>query len=193
MMNDLRYITPLALAVALLCGCASRPTPTALIDDGARAAPAKVEVPATPTARPAPAHQHRTQGRADPPAPCTLLTQADLAHVLPDAFGAGEAGETPVLANAAFVPKNCAFHSGDKEVTLTVFPARSPFDGQKESGFHPMLQAVAGLDDEAFWSVEAQELWVARGETTLVLGFAFMDASPTVAIPLMRQALHRLD
>jgi hypothetical protein len=164
-------------AALLLCGCTfqqaqSQPATTA---DGPRLGRAQAEA------------------RPDLPEPCALLTQADLATVLAEPFQAGEAGAVPATAGSAFIPKNCAFQSGDKQIVLTLFPAIGPYAAQKDwAAYTQTLQAVAGLGDDAFWETDTNELWVVRGQVTLALGFDFMEASPEVATPLAQRALRRL-
>ncbi len=193
MINNKRYLLAIALTAVLLCGCASaqaRPVPT---DDGCCTAPAQAEPRPAPTADVAPAGQTGVAARPTLPEPCDLLTKADLARVLPDPFGQGEAGELASNEGAAFALRNCAFHNGDKQVVLTLIPASSPYQEQKElAAFAHALQAVAGLGDEAFWESDSHELWVVKGQFTVVLGFDFMDASVDVAKPLVQQALSRL-
>jgi hypothetical protein len=49
--------------------------------------------------------------------------------------------------------------------------------------FRHALQAVGGLGDEAFWQTDSNELWVAQGQSTVVLGFYFTDTSLDAAKP----------
>jgi hypothetical protein len=182
----------LALACAaglLLSGCGA---------DQAQPAPLAAEataVPASPApeAAAAPTASTKAEAQTSLPEPCTLLTQADLASALSEPFQAGEAGELPVGADAAFVPKNCAFQNGDKQVVLTLIPASSPYQEQREMATYTnTLQAVDGLGDEAFWQADSNELWVVQGQSTVVLGLYFTQTSAEAAKPLMQQVLSRL-
>jgi hypothetical protein len=130
--------------------------------------------------------------RLDLPKPCELLTKADLARALTEPFSEGEDGELPVTGGAAFIPKNCAFHNGDKQIVLTLFPA-STYQGHKElAAIGDAPRTVGGVGDDAFWDPDAQELTVLKGQIVVTLGFYFMDVSADVAKPLARQALSRL-
>jgi hypothetical protein len=182
-----RLLLALALVVGLLCSCAAeqaQPAPLAGVSPTASAHPQPAVAPSASTAAESPPTL---------PEPCALLTQVDLANTLAETFHAGEAGALPVGTDAAFVPKNCAFQSGDKQVVLTLIPASSPYQEQKElaASAHTLL-TVNDLGDEAFWETDSNELWVAQSQSTLVLGFYFIDTSVEAAKSLMQQALSRL-
>jgi hypothetical protein len=174
-LSSTRLLLVFALAAGLLCSCAA---------ETAQPAP----LPAV-----APSRSTTAESSATLPEPCSLLTQADLVNALAEPFQAGEAGVLPAGTGAAFVPENCAFQSGDKQVVLTLIPASSPYQEQKElAAFAHTLLTVKDLGDEAFWETDSNELWVVQGQSTLVLGFYFTDTSVEVAKPLMQQALSRL-
>jgi len=189
-LNHTRLLLALAFAAGLLLsGCAAEQAqPAALVEES----PADPTDPA-PTRAVAPTAATTAESSASLPEPCTLLTQADLANALAEPFQAGEAGELPAGSGAAFIPKNCAFQSDDKQIVLTLIPASSPYQEQRETAvFANALQAVGGLGDEAFWESDSNELWVVQGQSTVVLGFYFMESSADAAKPLMQQVLSRL-
>ena len=170
-----RLLLVLVLAAGLLCSCAAEQVGPAGLPAVAPSASTTAESPPTL------------------PEPCALLTPADIANTLAEPFRAGEPGALPVGTDAAFVPKNCAFQSGDKQVVLTLIPASSPYQQQKELAvFAHTLLTVEDLGDEAFWETDSNELWVVQGQSTVVLGFYFTGISLEAAKPLMQQALSRL-
>jgi hypothetical protein len=193
MMNTKRLLITLALtATLLLCSCTSQPSQTVPADDGPRTEQPQVAAQPAPTAGGALAGQAEPKASPDLPEPCDLMTNADLARVLAEPFSKGEAGEMPVTEGAAFIPKNCAFHSGDKQIVLTLFLA-STYQAHKElAAIGDAPQAVGGVGDDAFWDPDAQELTVLKGQIVVTLGFDFMDASTDVAKPLAQRALSRL-
>jgi hypothetical protein len=184
-----RLLLAFALVAGLLYGCAAKQAqPTPLAGES----PA---VPIHPSPLPAVAPSASTVAESPPtlPEPCALLTQADLANALAEPFQAGEAGALPVGTDAVFVPKNCAFQSGDQQVVLTLIPASSPYQEQKKlAAFAHTLLPLEDLGDEAFWETDSNELWVVQNQSTVILGFYFTDTSVEAAKPLMQQALSRL-
>jgi hypothetical protein len=191
-MNYQRFsIVFIFAAVLLLSNCASQPAPPAA--DAPRAEQTQPATPATQAAGEAPAEAAPAPAQPDLPEPCAVLTRADLAAVLTEPFSEGEAGEQPVAADAAFIPRDCTFRSGDKLLVLTLFPDSGPYQAQKESPLSTQApQGVAGLGDEAFWDHDTNELWVVQGRVTVALGFVFMEASPDIAAPLAQKVLSRL-
>ncbi len=192
MMNTKRLLIALALVATLLCSCTSQTAQPVPADDRPGAEQPQVAAQPAPTAGGALAGQAELEARPDLPEPCDLMTKADLARVLAEPFSEGEAGEMPVTEGAAFIPKNCAFHSGDKQIVLTLFLA-STYQAHKElAAIGDAPQAVGGVGDDAFWDPDAQQLTILKGQIVVTLGFDFMDASADVAKPLAQQVLSRL-
>jgi hypothetical protein len=192
MMNTRRLLIALALAATLLCSCTSQPAQIVPADDTPHAEEPQVVAQPAPTAGGALAGQADLEARPELPEPCDLMTKADLARTLTEPFSEGEAGEMPVTEGAAFIPKNCAFHSGDKQIVLTLFPASTYQEHKELAAIGDAPQAVGGVGDDAFWDPDAQELTILKGQIVVTLGFYFMDVSADVAKPLARQALSRL-
>jgi hypothetical protein len=192
MMNTRRLLIALALAATLLCSCTSQPAQIVPADDTPHAEEPQVVAQPAPTAGGGLARQADLEARPELPEPCDLMTKADLARALTEPFSEGEAGEMPVTEGAAFIPKNCAFHSGDKQIVLTLFPASTYQERKELAAIGDASQAVGGVGDDAFWDPDAQELTILKGQIVVTLGFYFMDVSADVAKPLARQALSRL-
>jgi len=192
MMNTRRLLIALALAATLLCSCTSQPAQIVPADDTPHAEEPQVVAQPAPTAGGALAGQADLEARPELPEPCDLMTKADLARTLTEPFSEGEAGEMPVTEGAAFIPKNCAFHSGDKQIVLTLFPASTYQEHKELAAIGDAPQAVGGVGDDAFWDPDAQEFTILKGQIVVTLGFYFMDVSADVAKPLARQALSRL-
>jgi hypothetical protein len=187
-MNNQQFLITLALTAAvLLSGCAAQPARPAPAADGAPAEQSLSAPTAAALAEPA-----QAESRPALPEPCALLTQADLAQVLPESFSEGEASQMPVTEGATFIPKNCAFHSGDKQIVLTIFLASTYQEHKELAAIGEAPQVVGGVGEEAFWDSDSQGLTVLKGQFVVTLGFSFMDASPDIATSLVQQALSRL-
>jgi hypothetical protein len=192
MMNTIRLLIALALTAVLVCSCAVQSPQAVPAHGGPHVQQPQVLAQPAPTAGGALQEQAELGARLDLPKPCVLLTKADLARALTESFSEGEAGEMPVTEGAAFIPKNCAFHSGDKQIVLTLFPASTYQEHKELAAVGDAPQAVGGVGDDAFWDPDAQELTILKGQIVVTLGFYFMDVSADVAKPLARQALSRL-
>ena len=191
-MSTRQLLFDLALTALLLCSCTSQSAQVVPADDTPHAEEPQMVAQPAPTAGGALARQPDLEARPELPEPCDLMTKADLARALTEPFSEGEAGEMPVTEGAAFIPKNCAFHSGDKQIVLTLFPASTYQEHKELATIGDAPQAVGGVGDDAFWDPDAQELTVLKGQIVVTLGFYFMDVSADVAKPLARQALSRL-